>query len=422
MADAATLEPGAAPPSEGITSEAKTSARADAPANPAPSRKRLVMLGGLAALIVLGGTYYMAALHGRESTDDAQIDADLVALPARIGGVVREVRFVDNQHVEAGQVLAVLEDDLPKARLAEAEAQLAAAHAAAEAADADAHISERSAVTQKSAAKASLYGASAGATQSRDQIGAAEAVARVADASLRQAETNFERAKQLSQSGATTQAEFDAAKNALDSARASADQARANVSVVRTQVSSADSRVAEANAKYSQLSDTDAYIAQARARAATAHAQVKTAEATRDRAKLELSYTTIVAPRAGTLSKRAIAVGQNVAAGQAVGTLLPDDSVWVTANFKETQLGTMKVGQPVELEVDTYAGKHFEGEVESFSAATGSRFALLPPDNASGNFTKVVQRVPVRIKLHAAPGDVTLRPGMSVIATVDVRK
>lgn len=384
--------------------------------------KRGYVLGGLGVLALAGGAYYFTALHGRESTDDAQIDADLVALPARIGGVVREVRFADNEHVEQGQVLAVLEDDLPKARLAEAEAQLAAAQAAALAAEADARIAESNALTNKSAAKASLYGASAGAVQSRDQIAAAEAVARVADASLRQAQTNFDRISKLSQSGATTQAELDAAKNALDSARASADQAHANVTVVRTQIASADSRVAEANAKYTQLSDTDAYIAQARARAEVAQAQVKTAEASRDRAKLELSYTTIVSPRAGVLSKRTIAVGQNIAAGQAIGTLLPDDAVWVTANFKETQIGAMRAGQPVEIEVDSYAKAHFSGEIESFSAATGSRFALLPPDNASGNFTKVVQRVPVRIKLHAPPQGVVLRPGMSVIANVDTRK
>ncbi|RYZ57799.1 MAG: HlyD family secretion protein, partial [Proteobacteria bacterium] len=340
----------------------------------------------------------------REHTDDAQIDADLVALPARVGGVVTDVKFADNEHVAQDQVLAVLEDDLPKARLAESEAQLAAAVAQAAAADADAAIAERTAVTQKSAAKATLYGASAGANQSRDQIGAAEAMARASEASVRQAELVFKRAEQLKTSGAITTSEYDAAKNALDGARANLDQAKANVAVVKTQTQSADSRVAEANAKYSQLSDVDAYILQAKSRAATAHAQVKTSEASRDRAKLDLSYTVIKAPRAGVLSKRTIAVGQNVAAGQAIATLLPDDALWVTANFKETQIGAMRAGQKVKLEIDAYSGRDFEGEVESFAAATGSRFALLPPDNASGNFTKVVQRVPVRIRIASPHG------------------
>lgn len=396
----------------------------ETPVAAAPARsKRPLLLGLGAVLLAAGGTYWFVEYHGREHTDDAAIDADLVALPARIGGVVTEVKFADNQHVDEGQILAVLEDDLPRARLAEAEAQLAAAVASASAADADAAIAERTAVTQKSAAKASLYGASAGANQSRDQVGAAEAMVRAAEANVRQAELNFQRAEQLKSGGAATQSEYDAAKNALDSARAGVDQAKANVNVVKTQTASADSRVAEANAKYSQMSDVDAYILQAKSRAATAHAQVKTAEATRDRAKLDLSWTVIKAPRAGTLSKRTIAAGQNIAAGQAIATLLPDDGVWVTANFKETQVGAMHPGQRVELEVDAYGGHDFEGEIESFAFATGSRFALLPPDNASGNYTKVVQRVPVRIKIKT-PADpkLALRPGMSVVASVDVRK
>ena len=385
--------------------------------------KRPFVLGGLAAAAAAAGVLWFSFYYGREHTDDAQIDADLVALPARVGGVVTDVKFADNEHVAQDQVLAVLEDDLPKARLAESEAQLAAAVAQAAAADADAAIAERTAVTQKSAAKATLYGASAGANQSRDQIGAAEAMARASEASVRQAELVFKRAEQLKTSGAITTSEYDAAKNALDGARANLDQAKANVSVVKTQTQSADSRVAEANAKYSQLSDVDAYILQAKSRAATAHAQVKTAEASRDRAKLDLSYTVIKAPRAGVLSKRTIAVGQNVAAGQAIATLLPDDALWVTANFKETQIGAMRAGQKVKLEIDAYSGRDFEGEVESFAAATGSRFALLPPDNASGNFTKVVQRVPVRIRIASPHGpELVLRPGMSVLVSVDVRK
>ncbi|HXK20707.1 MAG TPA: HlyD family secretion protein, partial [Polyangiaceae bacterium] len=173
-------------------------------------------------------------------------------------------------------------------------------------------------------------------------------------------------------------------------------------------------------------SDTlPAQVAEARARAASAQARVATTEALRDLAKLDLSYTKIFAPHAGIVSRRSVAEGQLVSAGQAVVMLVPDarkgGSVWVTGNFKETQLAKMKIGQPATLTVDAY-GRELHGKVESFSGATGARFALLPPDNATGNFTKVVQRVPVRVKLDDVPPDLMLLPGMSVELTVNTRQ
>jgi membrane fusion protein (multidrug efflux system) len=161
-------------------------------------------------------------------------------------------------------------------------------------------------------------------------------------------------------------------------------------------------------------------VKQARAQADAAKAQVKVEMALRDLAALDVSYTKVVAPQSGVVSRRAIQPGQNVAAGQAIVQLVSDGR-WVTADFKETQVGRMRVGQPVKIEVDAFSGEHIEGEVESISGGTGSKFTLLPPDNASGNFTKVVQRVPVRIKLTHVPDGVELRTGMNVDATVDTR-
>ncbi len=178
----------------------------------------------------------------------------------------------------------------------------------------------------------------------------------------------------------------------------------------------------EASAKLTQSSDVDALIEQARAKARTAHAQVRTAEAARDLAALELSYTKIVAPQRGTASKKTIAVGQMVAPGQTIVQLVTTQSSWITGNFRETQIGGMRVGQATEIEIDAFPGVKFHGEVESFSGATGARFSLLPPDNATGNFTKVVQRVPVRIHLHDIPTGVALRPGMSAELSVNTRK
>jgi membrane fusion protein (multidrug efflux system) len=178
--------------------------------------------------------------------------------------------------------------------------------------------------------------------------------------------------------------------------------------------------VGEASARVDQTSDVDSVMSQAQARAKAASAQVHTAQAARDLAALELSYTRIVAPQDGVVSKKSIAAGQQVAVGQPVVQLVTPER-WITANFKETQLEHLKPGQPVSIEIDAFPGQKLHGTVESFSAATGSRFTLLPPDNASGNFTKVVQRVPVRIQVSQEKGDVSLAPGMSVELTVNTR-
>jgi membrane fusion protein (multidrug efflux system) len=200
------------------------------------------------------------------------------------------------------------------------------------------------------------------------------------------------------------------------------DRAKAHLSASRASTSLAQSRVLEAHAKLTQTSDVAAMIELAHARARVAHAQVATAQAARDIAQLEVGFARVVAPRAGVVSKKNVAIGQMVAPGQGVGQLVPTQSVWVTANFKETQVARMRAGQPVRITVDAYPGVDCRGEVKRFSSATRSRFSLLPPDNASGNFTKVVQRVPVRIKLTGAPEDMTLRAGMSADVDVDTRK
>lgn len=405
--------------------EAPEVARETAPEQAAapPSAGRGKIVGGAVLVLALvGGVYAYATHHGRERTDDAQIEAEVVAIPARVGGVVAKVAIVDNQRVKKGDVLAELDSAPQKARLAQAEASLLQAEAASRAAEEDAKIAERTAKGQKSVAKASLSGAAYSASATREQIVAGQARVAAAKASLDQAKLELERIQKLEQSGAVPKAQLDLAKTSLDSAQANLDAANSNTEGLRASVGSADSRVAEASARLEQASDVDVYIAQARARADTAKAQVQTAHAMRDLAALDLAYTTILAPSDGVISKKSINVGQMLQPGSSIGMLVPDVAPWVVANFKETQLGAMRVGQPVTFTVDTYGGRELRGEIESMSAATGSRFSLLPPDNASGNYTKVVQRVPVKIKLVDAPTDVALRPGMSVEVVVDVRK
>ena len=324
--------------------------------------------------------------------------------------------------VAAGDVLAELDAEAAKARLAQAEASLEAARASADAADADARVAEANARGNKAAAEASLQGAASSATASQEQIAEASAMVVSAQATRDKTATELERMKKLAASAAIADVELDRAKQAADVAAADLDRAKAHLSASRASTSLAQSRVLEAHAKVTQTSDVAAMIELAHARARVAHAQVATAQAARDIAQLEVGYTRVVAPRAGVVSKKNVAIGQMVAPGQGVGQLVPTQSVWVTANFKETQVARMRAGQPVRITVDAYPGVDFRGEVESFSAATGSRFSLLPPDNASGNFTKVVQRVPVRIKLTGAPEDMTLRAGMSADVDVDTRK
>jgi membrane fusion protein (multidrug efflux system) len=401
--------------------EIETEASA-APAAPAKAKRLPVIPIIVVAALALGGGGWLLAHRGLETTDDAQVDADVVAVPSRAAGAVAKVYVTENQVVEAGDLLAELDAEPAKARLAQAEAMVEAAKSAAEGADSDARVAEINVRGNKSVAEAALQGASSLAGASRQQI--AEGVAQVASAQATRdkASGDLDRTKTLIASGALAGSQIEQAQAQFSTADAALAQAKAHLASLQASTSTAVSRVQEANAKLTQSSDVDALIDQARAKARTAHAQVRTAEAARDLAALELTYTKILAPQRGTASKKTISVGQMVAPGQTIVQLVTAQSSWVTGNFKETQLGGMRVGEPTEVEIDAYPGVKLHGEIESFSGATGARFSLLPPDNATGNFTKVVQRIPVRIKLHDVPQGILLRPGMSAELSVDTRK
>lgn len=383
------------------------------------SRRNLIVMIVVAVGLIVGGLYYVLK-HGRETTDDAQIDADVVLVPARVDGVVKKVSFTENQRVKAGDVLAEIDDAQLAARLAQADAQLARATAQADASEAQAVLAERNAVGNKGATKASLVGASAGAQTETAQLAEGKAQLVSAEAQLAQAKADVERARKLVADNAMTKAQADQAETQYRLAAANVDLAKARIATLQTAVAAAQSRVQEASARAAQNDDVSATVKQARAQADAAKADMKVAQAQRDLAALNLGYAKIIAPQDGVMSKKSINVGQQLGAGQAIGQLVTD-ARWVTANYKETQVTKMHEGQPVKIEVDAFSGVEIKGTVESISSGTGSRFALLPPDNASGNFTKVVQRVPVRIKLTEVPPGVTLRTGMNVEATVDVR-
>ena len=418
-AAAAKSSPSSSVPAPGVAAVAASTA--------APSgggKRRLIMLSLLGAFLASGAGWWL--LHrGLEATDDAQLDADVVAVPSRASGTVTAVHFTDNQRVEAGALLIELDDAQAKAKLAEVEAELLGAKASADAAHATADLTERNASAGQSIARASLNGAAVAVTATSDQIAEATANLASAKAQRNKAKLDLDRTKQLFGSGAIAAAQLEAAQTTFDSAQALVDQADARIVTLKSSTSQARARVNEASARLGQASETlPAQVAEAKAKLASAEARVATAEAMRDLARLELSYTKILAPHAGIVSKRSVSQGQLVSVGQSVVMLVPDarqqGAVWVTGNFKETQLAHMRIGQPATLTIDAY-GRELHGKVESFSGATGARFALLPPDNATGNFTKVVQRVPVRVKLDEVPADLRLIPGLSVELSVNTR-
>jgi membrane fusion protein (multidrug efflux system) len=383
------------------------------------NRRKLLVFAGGAVLAVTSIGWYVEH-RGLEATDDAQTDGEIVAVPARLNGTIAEVAFVENQHVKAGDLLALIDDATARAKLGEAEAALLAAKASADAADAEVELSKTNALGNKSVAEAGLQAAAAGMASSKSQVDEAEAQVRSATATLTLAATDRDNVRALFVSDAVSKAELDKAETAYSLAGASLEAARSRLSSIRESTHEARGRVAEASARAKQSSDIEVFVKQARAKAEAAHAQVETAKATRDLAALDLEHTRIVAPHDGVVSKKTINEGQSVSAGQTVVQIVTPE-VWVTANFKETQIGHMHPGQPVHFSADAYPGVDLSGEVESLSGATGVRFSLLPPDNATGNFTKVVQRVPVRVRVHAVPDGVVLRPGMSVELMVDTR-
>jgi membrane fusion protein (multidrug efflux system) len=409
-----------------MTSAARTGLAEDnAPETTATERRPVsrqkVVLGSVAIVAaVVGGAWYVTH-RGLENTDDAQVDGDVVAVPARMGGIISRVHFAENQRVKAGDLLAELEDAPARAKLAEAEAALGTARANADAADAEVVVDEANAVGNKSVAEAGLTSASVGVVSYAQQIREAEASEKTAEVTLAQATADDDRGRALFANGSIAKAEQDRLDTARSVAESTLASARARVATVRESATQAKSKVVEASARVKQSSLVEPLVRQARARADAAHAQVATAEAVRDLAAIDMSYTKIYAPSDGVVSKKTINEGQAVAVGQAIVQVVTNHT-WVTANFKETQVGHMRPGQPVEFTVDAYPGVKFAGDIESMSGATGARFTLLAPDNATGNFTKVVQRVPVRVRLHEQPAGFPLRPGMSVDLTVDARK
>jgi membrane fusion protein (multidrug efflux system) len=378
------------------------------------------LLLGLAGLAIAIYFIHGYITRNEVETDDAEVDADVVPISTRVGGVILRMGVQDNQKVEAGTVIALIDDADYKAKVAAAQADLEAAEAQSDSADAQVDIVKSTSGGALSSAKAMLVGTGASVRSAAAQIDAAQATVARARAELTKAQADLDRAKKLHDAGAVSGQQLESAQAARDSQQAALDAALANLSSAHDAQAQAVSRVAEAQGKVEESTPVDRHIAAAVAAAKLAHARVDAAKAAVDIAKLQLGYTKIVAPVAGKVSRLAAHEGQMVQPGSMLVMIVPA-TTYVVANFKETQLDRIRPGDPVEVSVDAFGGSHLTGKVESVSAGTGARFSMMPPDNATGNFVKVVQRVPVKIAWDPNQDLSQLHAGLSVEVKVHLQ-
>jgi len=397
-------------------------------------QQRRVQIGiGIVFLLMLGAVVWAWSTSGRESTDDAQVDAHLTQMAARVSGTVTKVAVDDNQLVEAGALLVELDPRDYQVAVDKARAELADAEATAVAAQSSIPITSTTAASNVTTARGGITQAQGGVAASETEIEAARARIVSAQARLREAEANaaksardVERLRGLLAKDEISRQMFDATsataeaqKAAVDSARSQVAEAEAGLRVAESKLAQARAGEQQAHAEMQTAQTGPSQVAATRARASAAEARAQQFRAALAQAELNLQYTTVKAPVRGIVSKKGINVGQVVQAGQPLLAIVQIDDVWVTANYKETQLKAMRPGQRAVVSVDAYGGREYKGKVDSIAGATGARFSLLPPENATGNFVKVVQRVSVKSVLE--PGqdpEHLLRPGMSVTPTV----
>ena len=385
------------------------------------------------AIVLLAGGVWWWSTRNRESTDDAQVDAGVTPIAARVGGTVIRVPIVDNQQVGEGDVLLEIDRRDYEVALDRARADLADAEASAAAARAGVPITSTTATSHVTTAQGGVEQTASEVTEAEQAIEAAKArlstaQARQREAAAKAAKTSkdVERFKPLLAKDEISQQQYDAAVAAANADAAAGESAAAQAVEAELDVRVAQSRLVQAKVKRQQASAELATAETApeqvkvtQARAAAAEAHVMQARAVVRQAEINLEHATVKAPTKGIVSKKTVEVGQLVQPGQALMAVIPIDRVWITANFKETQVEHIRPGQRVSIRADAYSGKTFSGKVESLAAATGARFSLLPPDNSTGNYVKVVQRIPVRISLDAGQDpERLLRPGMSVVPTI----
>jgi len=411
------------------------------PAAPAPPRalpppknssRRFAIIGALAVLAGIGVYFWVHSLN-RVSTDDAQVDGHIIPISPKIYGKVLEVLVDDNQQVKQGQALVRIDPQDYQAKLDQAQAALTVAESQAQGASAGVPLTRDTTGSGVTAAEALLAAARADYDQAQVEserastadIAVARANVETAQATADRAQADLDRMKTLVDKEEISRLDYDsyvsAAKVAVSQLQAAKDKLAAVIKDAETKKAallSAQARIAQAQAGILQAKATQRQVPVRVADASSAVAGIGQAHANMEAAKLDLGYTTIVAPVDGVVTRKSVEVGQVVQQGQGLLMLVPLQDVWVTANFKETQLAEVRNGQKAEVKADL-SGKTYPGHVDSIAAATGTRMSLLPPENATGNYVKVVQRIPVKIVLDPIPGgNQVLRPGMNIEATI----
>lgn len=383
-------------------------------------RARFVLLVLLAAALAAGAVFYLTTL-GREATDDAQVEGHVSNVAPRVAGQVVRVVPSDNQAVAAGDVLVELDDRDYAVKVRAAAADLTAAEATLAAAEKQLAVTEATVDANLRQAKGGVV--QAGASEATVDAGIDQAQADLAVAQSREklARLDLDRSQKLYADGAVPRAELDTRQATYDQAAASVAQARARLRAARLGIKNSHGNTEMARGRLVGASAGPAQLEAMRAQVGVARARVDQARAALEQAELNRSFTKITAPIAGVVSHRTVELGQFVSPDRAVMAIVPLDDPWIVANFKEDQVAHLRVGQAARIAIDAYDGRTFTGRIDGIGGATGSRFSLLPPDNTSGNFTKVVQRIPVVVRFTGSPG-VVLRPGMSASIVVETRE
>ena len=389
-----------------------------------PHRKRILIISA-ATVVAIAGGYFAWNAFRYEDTDDAQVEGHVMQLSTRINGQIKDVYVVEGQLVHAGDVLVAVDSEDYKIAEMQAQANLADAQATAASSHWKVPITSVTVQSNLDSAKTAVLNAGAAVRASEQNYESAKAALVQAQANAAKSDADLQRATQLIAKEDISRLQYDQAVATATANGAAVVSAQAGVHAAEQAVQQAQGKLLQARNDLQTSETAPQQISLTRANAQAADAQVWQREAQLAQAEMNLSYTVILSPVTGIVGKRSVEVGQNVSIGQELVDVVPLDDVWVTANFKETQLAHMRPGQIVEVKVDAY-GRRWKGRVTNLGGGTGSVFSLLPPENATGNYVKVVQRVPVRIDFDRLPGqqfnaEALLKPGLSVEPEVRVR-
>jgi membrane fusion protein (multidrug efflux system) len=383
----------------------------------------------LLAIVIIGGGRFVRNSLAWESTDDAQVNGHIMPLSARISGYVLDVPVIEGQLVHAGDVLVTIDPKDYRIAMEQAQAMFADAQASAKSSRFNVPIISVTTKSNLDSAETAVLNAEAGSKGAEQNFESAKAVLEQAEANAARSDADLVRYEQLVAKEDISHQQYDQAVATAKANRFGVVSARASVQAAEQAVRQAQGKLLQARADLRSAETAPQQVSMTRARADAADAQAQDRRAQLDQAELNLSYTVVRSPVTGIIGKKTVEVGQNVSIGQELVEVVPLDDVWVTANFKETQLAHMRPGQPVEIKVDAY-GRTWKAHVTNLGAGAGSVFSLLPPENATGNYVKVVQRVPVRIDFDRTSdrnlgsdfnAEGLLKPGLSVEPEVRVR-